>query len=80
MPYWQSLKIGKTRNTNLKVTGSYMHDQYQHELVEQREKLLPIMKRAKDDGKEAYIMYNKLIENVRNYIDGPYGRVGNCGE
>ena len=39
------------------------------------------MKIAKDDGKEAYIGYNKLIVNGRNYTDGPYGRViGNCGE
>ena len=33
------------------------------------------MKLAKDDGKEAYIMYNRLIVDGEVYTDGAYGKI-----
>ena len=51
----------------------FMHDQYP--VVAYRKKLVPILKHAKDDGKEAYIKYNKLIVDGAVYTDGDYGKV-----
>jgi hypothetical protein len=49
---------------NLKDTNYFVNEQFPPEIVEQRKKLLPTMKKARSDGKKAYISYNKL------YIDG----------
>ena len=46
----------------------FMHDQYPPDVV-------AILKRAKDDGKEAYIKYNKLIVDGGVYTDRDYGKV-----
>jgi len=53
----------------------YMHDQYPPEVVSLRRKLVPIMKKARDDGKDAYIKYNKLIVDGKEYTSGKYGTV-----
>ena len=52
-----------------------MHDQYPPEIVEQRRKLVPILIKANKDNKTAYIRYNKLIIDGREYTDGVYGKV-----
>ena len=57
----------------LQNTGKYMHDQYPPEIVALRRKLVPIMKKAKDDNKTAYIKYNKLYVDGEVYVSGPYG-------
>ncbi|MEW8547528.1 MAG: hypothetical protein AB2693_28815, partial [Candidatus Thiodiazotropha sp.] len=65
----------KSFRRNLETTNKFMHDQYPPEVVAYRKKLVPFLKLAKDDGKDAYIKYNKLIVNGRVYTDGPYGKV-----
>lgn len=62
-------------NVDSKATGLYMHDQYPSDVVAQRKRLIPIMKKARDDKKEAYIKYNKLIIDGKIYTDGKYGSV-----
>ena len=52
-----------------------MHDQYPPEVIAQRKKLLPILKAAKQDNKDAYIKYNKLIVDGREYTGGKYGNI-----
>ena len=65
----------KSFRKNLDQTNKFIHDQYPPEVVAYRKKLIPFMKRAKDDGKEAYIKYNKLIVEGQIYTDGAYGKV-----
>jgi hypothetical protein len=62
-------------NVNPRESGLFMHDQYPPEVVSQRKLLVPIMKRAREAKKEAYIKYNKLIVDGKVYTDGPYGTV-----
>ena len=57
----------------MKDTGYYTHDQYPREVVQYRKKLLPLVKKAKDDNKDVYIRYNKLIVAGREYTGGKYG-------
>ena len=52
-----------------------MHDQYLANVVAYRKKLVSILKRAKNDGKEAFTKCNKLIVNGEVYTDGEYGKV-----
>ena len=52
-----------------------MHDQFPPEFVAQRKRLIPIMKKARADHKEAYIKYNKLFVDGSIYTTGPYGTV-----
>jgi len=63
----------KSCRGHLKDTGYYMHDQYPREVVPYRKKLLPLVKKAKDDNKDVYIRYNKLIVAGRVYTGGKYG-------
>ena len=63
----------KSCRGHLKDTGYYMHDQYHREVVQYRKKLLPLVKKAKDDNKDVYIRYNKLIVAGREYTGGKYG-------
>ena len=49
---------GKLKGTNFGIS-----QQFPREIMEKRRKLVPIMKAARDNGKEAYIMVDKL------YID-----------
>ena len=63
----------KSCRGHLKHTGYYMHDQYHREVVQYRKKLLPLVKKAKDDNKDVYIRYNKLIVAGREYTGGKYG-------
>lgn len=65
----------KSFRGHLENTPKFMHDQYPAQIVAYRKKLVPILKRAKDDGKEAYIKYNKLIIDGAVYMDGVYGPV-----
>ena len=65
----------KSLRAKLEDTDKFMHDQYPANVVAYRKKLVPILKRAKDDGKEAFIKYNKLIVNGEVYTDGEYGKV-----
>lgn len=65
----------KSFRRNLETTNKFMHDQYPPEVVAYRKKLVPFLKLAKDDGKDAYIKYNKLIVDGRIYTDGAYGKV-----
>ena len=62
-------------NINTRESGLFMHDQFPPEVVAQRKKLIPIMKKAREDGKDAYIKYNKLIVNGTVYMNGPYGKI-----
>lgn len=50
--------------SKLNGTKFYINEQFPKEVVEKRKKLLPRMKAAKNDGKQAWIAYDKL------YIDG----------
>lgn len=68
-------ELVKSYRRNLDGSGMYIHDQFPQEIVALRKKLVPIMKRAKGDGKSAYIKYNKLIIDGVVYTDGPYGKV-----
>jgi hypothetical protein len=52
---------------NLTGTNFFVHQQFPPEIVEQRKKLYPAMKKARDEGKTAYISYNKLYINGRLY-------------
>ena len=36
--------------------------------------MIPFMKLAKDDGKEAYIKYNRIVDG-EVYRDGAYGKI-----
>ena len=65
----------KTFRKQLENTDKFMHDQYPPEIVAYRKKLIPFMKLAKDDGKEAYIKYNRLIVDGEVYRDGAYGKI-----
>ena len=65
----------KTHRLQLENSQKFMHDQYPPEIVEQRRKLVPILIKAKKDNKTAYIRYNKLIIDGREYTDGVYGKV-----
>ena len=65
----------KTFRKHLENTDKFMHDQYPPEIVAYRKKLIPFMKLAKDDGKDAYIKYNRLIVNGEVYKDGVYGKI-----
>ena len=65
----------KSMRPGLRDTVFYMHDQYPTEILEQRKKLLPILKKAKSDNKDAYIKYNKLIIDGKIYTEGSYGKV-----
>ena len=65
----------KSFRKNIEDTQMFMHDQYPPDVVAYRKKLVPVLKRAKDDGKEAYIKYNKLIVDGEVYTDGDYGKV-----
>lgn len=62
-------------NVDFKATGLFMHDQFPQEIVNQRKKLIPIMKKARADKKDAYIKYNKLIVDGEVYTDGKYGNI-----
>ena len=50
-----------------------MHAQYPREIVQYRKKLLPLVKKDKDDNKGVYIKYNKLMVDGREYTGGTYG-------
>lgn len=65
----------KSFRGNLENSPKFMHDQYPAQIVAYRKKLVPFLKRAKDDGEEAYIKYNKLIIDGAVYTDGAYGPV-----
>ena len=65
----------KSLKEKLEGTAKFMHDQYPANVVAYRKKLVPILKKAKDDGKDAYIKYNKLIVDGEVYTDGAYGKV-----
>ena len=59
------------KHLDTKKTGHFMHDQYPPEVIVQRKKLIPIMLKARQDGNESYIKYNKM------YVEGSVG-VWNC--
>ena len=65
----------KSFRKHIEDTQLFMHDQYPPDVVAYRKKLVPILKSAKDDGKEAYIKYNKLNVDGAVYTDGDYGKV-----
>ena len=65
----------KSFRKHLENTQMFMHDQYPPDVVAYRKKLVPILKRAMDDGKKAYIKYNKLIVDGAVYTDGDFGKV-----
>ena len=65
----------KTHRAKLENTQKFMHDQYPPEIVTQRRNLVPILVKAKKDNKLAYIRYNKLIIDGREYTNGVYGKV-----
>lgn len=60
----------KSFRKHLEYTQMFMHDQYPPNVVAYRKKLVPILKCAKDGGKEAYIKYNKLIVDGAVHTDG----------
>ncbi|KAJ8315251.1 hypothetical protein KUTeg_007401 [Tegillarca granosa] len=64
------------RNTKaLAGTNHAVFQQYPPEIVRQRKELLPTMKKARKDGKKAYISYNKLYIEGRLYT-GETGKFG----
>ena len=63
------------KHLDTKKTGHFMHDQYPPEVIVQRKKLIPIMLKARQDGKESYIKYNKLYVSGSVYTKGQYGNV-----
>ena len=73
--YKKDKEYVKSFRANINETQYYIHDQYPPEIVEQRKNLLPILKKAKTDKKDAYIKYNKLFVGGNLYTDGPYGKV-----
>jgi len=50
-----------------------MQDQYPREVVQYRKKLLPLVKKAKDDNKDVYNRCNKLIVDGRENTGEKYG-------
>ena len=68
MPFGDERQFGY-----LKDTGYYMQDQYPREVVQYRKKLLPLVKKAKDDNKDVYNRCNKLIVDGRENTGGKYG-------
>ena len=65
----------KSLREKLEETDKFMHDQYPADVVAHRKELVPILKRAKADGKQAYIKYNKLLVAGEVYSDGACGKV-----
>ena len=55
-------KVRKLKD-KLKHSDVFIHELYPKEVVEQRKRLIPLMLRARQDGKEAWISYNKLYVN-----------------
>jgi hypothetical protein len=50
----------KSASKNLKGSNYFVMDQYPPEIIEQRRKLVPIMKQARQDGKTANLVVNRL--------------------
>ena len=55
-------KVRTLRDT-LKHTDAFIHELYPKDVVDQRKRLIPHMLRARQDGKEAWLSYNKLYVN-----------------
>jgi hypothetical protein len=54
---------------NLKGKPYGIAEQFPKEVMETRRKLFPIMKKAREDGKEAYLSVDKLFINKKLYTD-----------
>lgn len=53
---------------NLKGTEYGISEQYPREVMETRKKLIPVMKKAREEGKEAFINVDKLYIDKRLYV------------
>lgn len=62
--YFKDRESVRKEARNLKGSNYFVSEQFPPEIVAQRRELVPLMKRARADGKRAYINYNKL------YVDG----------
>ena len=67
MQKWnKKLKIVRQAK-NLKGTDIWIGDDYPKKVQEERKNLIPYLKRARQEGKNASIRYNKLIINGSEY-------------
>ena len=55
-------KVKKLKD-KLKDSDEFIHELFPKEVVDERKRLIPHMLRARQDGKEAWISYNKLYVN-----------------
>ena len=55
--------------SELKDKEAGISQQFPKEIMEKRRKLVPIMKAARDNGQEAYIVVDKLYIDKRLYRD-----------
>ena len=55
------------RDVNLRSSGFGVHDQLPQEVQERRKALIPIMVKAREEGKRAFLVRDKLFINNREY-------------
>jgi hypothetical protein len=62
--YFKDREHVRRQRFNLNGTSFYLHEQFPPEVVNKRRRLIPLLKKAKDEHKEAWISYDTL------FIDG----------
>lgn len=60
----------KAASPRLKGTKFGVGDQYPKEIADKRKELFPVLRRAKAQGKQAYIRLDKLYINGQQYEGG----------
>jgi hypothetical protein len=61
--YFKDREHVRRQRFNLNGTSFYLHEQFSPEVVNKRRRLIPLLKKAKDEHKEVWISYDTL------YID-----------
>jgi len=65
--YYPDKERVRRESKELKGTPFGISEQYPQEVMEARRRLVPIMKKARSEGKEAYLRIDKLYINKQVY-------------
>jgi DNA repair exonuclease SbcCD ATPase subunit len=61
--FFKDRELVRNKRSELKGTRFYVHEQFPPDVMAKRRRLVPLMKKAKEDGKTAWISYDTLYIN-----------------
>ena len=61
--FFKDRELVRNKRYELQSTRYYLHEQFPPDVIAKRRRLVPMMKKAKEDGKTAWISYDTLYIN-----------------